>query len=348
MTIPRIWLLSVLLTGLAAQTSQTLRLPTGSFPAGEDNLPLASSPVRYQQWYSAAELLATARLPARIRGMAFLAGNVLQAGSFVDIEIRMAHLGSAQVPGVTFDNNLQADNTLVVPRGMVTLVAQPPAGSRVVTFNFAREFVWNGSSGIVVDLKVFANGNNSQPYLYPCRTTVSSPGKTMRLFAAGNPAQQQRATLSQNGIGLVTEFDFVYGLSVGYGTGCPGANALVPLAGTANGSPIPPNPAWTQTLSNAAPLTASTLLLGTSKTAYNGVPLPFDLGLFGFTGCFLLAEPLVMLTTTTSAAGFGSIVVPIPGITIRPRSLFTQWFVFDRGSPNGALAASQGLWHVFN
>lgn len=346
-TMHRIWLPLTLVSGLAAQTLQTLRLPTGSFPTGEDNLPLASSPVRYQQWYSSAEFLVTAGLPARINGMAFLAGNVLQPGGTVDIEIRMAHLPFGQLPSATFDSNLRVDNTLVVPRAVVTLVRQPPPGTRVFTFNFTREFTWDGSSGVVIDVKVFGNGNNNQSYLYPCRTTVSSPGKTMRLFAPGNPASLVRATLSQNGVGLVTEFDYLFGLTVPYGDGCPGANAAVPVAGTSGGAPIPPNPVWTQTLNNAAPLTPVVMTMGTSRWLFGTVPLPFDLGLFGFNGCFLLAEPLVFFPTSTSAAGVGSVPIPIPGVRLRPRSLFVQWFVLDTQAPNGSLAASQGLWHVF-
>ncbi|MEZ5964103.1 MAG: hypothetical protein R3F56_09685 [Planctomycetota bacterium] len=341
------WISLLLTAALSAQTAQTARLPTGSFPAGEDNLPLASSPVRYQQWWAGSELQATLQFPARIRAMAFLAGNVLQPGSSVDIEIRMAHFGTG-LPSVTFDNNLQVDNTLVLPRGVVTLVAQPRADTRVVTFNFAREFIWDGSSGIVFDLKVFGNGNNNQAYLYPCRTTVSSPGKTMRLFAPGNPSSLQRATLSQNGIGLVTEFDYAYGITSPYGAGCPGANALVPVAGTTGGNPTPPNPNWTQTLSNAAAGTSAVLLLGTSRTRFGAVTLPFDLGIIGYSGCSLLAEPLVMLGTSTTLAGSASIPVPIPGVRLRPRSLFSQWFVLDTQAPNGALSGSQGLWHVFD
>jgi hypothetical protein len=217
-----------------------------------------------------------------------------------------------------------------------------------VTFTLAREFLWDGASGIVIDIKVFGNGNNNQPYQYACRTTVSSPGKVMRLFAPGNPATLVRATLAQNGIGLVTEFDYGFGLTVSYGGGCPGANSQVPLAGTTGGSPVPPNPTWTQTLNNAAPLTPALLVMGVSRTLFGSVPLPFDLGIIGFNGCSLWAEPRILLPTSTSAGGAASVVVAIPGVRLRPRSLFTQWFVLDQQAPNGSLASSQGLWHVFD
>src|SRR4029453_14563286 len=149
-----------------------------------------------------------------IRSLAFFAGIVLQTGSTVDIEIRMAHLPAGQSPSTTFDNNLTMDNPLVVPRGVRLLAPQPAPDTRVFTFTFAREFPWDGTSGIVIDLKVFGNGNGNQSYLYPCRTTISSPGQTMRLFATGNPAGLTRATVAQNGVGLVTEFDYQEGVTV--------------------------------------------------------------------------------------------------------------------------------------
>ncbi len=341
------WLPFLLAAGLAAQTAQTIRLPNATLPSGESAIPLASSPSRYQQWYSANDLRLAARVPMRIRSLAFLAGNVLQNGSTLDIEIRMAHVLPSQFPSTTFDNNLAIDNTLVIPRGVVTLAMRPAAGTRVFTFNFVREFAWNGSSGIVIDMKVFGNGNGNNSYLYPCQTTTFSPGQTVRLFASGPPTSLARATTVQDGIGLLTEFDYVEGVTVSFGTGCPGSGGLVPVASTSGGLPIPPNGAWTQTLSNVAPLASTVLVVGTSQTAFGSIFLPYDLGQLGFNGCWLRVEPVVFFPTTSSAGSFASVPMPVPGITLRRRSLFTQWFVLDTGAPNGVLAASQGLWHAF-
>lgn len=341
------WLSLALATSLAAQTLQTFQLPTGSFAAGESAIPLASSPTRYQQWYSATDLQATVRLPARLHALAFLAGNVLQNGSTVDIEIRMAHLPPGQLPGAGFEANLARDNTLVFPRSVVTLALRPAPGARVFTFNFVRDFAWNGSSGIVIDLKVFGNGMGNQSYLYPCRTTVSSLSQTMRLFASGNPANLSTATTVQNGQGMVTEFDYLDGVSVSFGSGCQGTAGVVPVAGTSGGLPIPPNALWAQTLNGAVPQAPVVLVVGSSQTAYGTVPLPFDLGLIGFTGCFLRVEPLVYFPATATAAGVATVPMPLPGVTLRRRYMFVQWFVLDSGAPNGALAASQAMWHVF-
>jgi hypothetical protein len=338
------WLVLTLAASLGAQT---FRVPAPGFVAGESNIPLAASPSRYQQWFSAAQLQATVRVPVRMRAMAFLAGSVLQPGRTVDIEIRMALLAPNTFPSTTFDNNLLVNNTLVFARSNVTLVAQPMPGARVFTFPFAREFPWDGRSAIVFDLKVFGNGNNNNSYLYHCATTVSSPSQTIRLFAPGNPGGLAMATTVQNGQGLVTEFDYVDGLTVSYGAGCPGTGAAVPMAGTTGGLPIPPNPAFTLTLGNTLPLAATICVMGSSQTFYGAISLPFDLGLIGFPGCALRTDPLVYFPANASAAGTALLPFPLPGVTLRRRELFMQWFVLDPGAPNGALAASQGLWTVF-
>ncbi len=338
--------LSLFLGGLEAQI-QTLQLPTGAYATGQDNLPLASSPTRYQQWYAASELLNGVGRPMRIRGLAFLGQRVLQQGSNVDIEIRMAHMTPGLLPVARFDSNLARDVTLVLPRSIQNLVPNPPPGTRAVTFNFTREFTWDGASSVVIDLKVFGNGNNNQSYIYECLTATSALSKTMRLFAPGNPSTLQNATLSQNGFGLVTEFDFVDGVTVPYGTGCPGAGNVTPVAGTSGGLPIPPNPAWAQTLDFGAPSTAGVFVVGGSKTMYGTVPLPFELSVIGGNGCFLYNDALVMIPTSTSAAGVGLLPLPIPGVTLRRRQIFSQWFLLDLGAPNGALSGSQALWHVF-
>ena len=340
------WLPFLFAAGLAAQTLQTIRLPNATPTSGESAIPLASSPSRYQQWYSANDLRLGARTPMRIRSLAFLASNVLQNGSTVDIEIRMAHLSPSQSPSSTFNNNLAIDNTLVVPRGVVALAMRPIAGARVFTFNFLREFAWNGSSGIVIDMKVFGNGNGNNSYLYPCQITTFAPGQTMRLFASGPPASLSQATTVQSGVGLLTEFDYVEGVTVSFGTGCPGSMG-VPIASTSGGLPIPPNAAWTQTLSNVAPIASTVLVVGTSQTAFGSIFLQYDLGQIGFNGCWLRVEPVLFFPATSSAGSFASVPMPVPGVTLRRRSMFTQWFVLDAGATNGVMAASQGLWHAF-
>lgn len=331
----------------AALSAQTMTVPAAPFTGGEDTLPLAASPTRYQQWFSAPEMTSVARVPVRIRAMGFVAGNVLQNGNTVDIEIRMAHLRPNTLPSATFANNLAEDNTLVFPRAVVTLASRPQAGARVVTFNFVREFVWNGLSGIVIDIKVFGNGNGNQSYLYPCRTANGIPGRTMRLFAPGNPANLQQATLVQNGMGLVTQFDYADGVTVSFGAGCPGTGGLAPSAGTNGGLPIPPNPSWTHTVTNVLPGAPAVFVAGASRTTFNGLPLPIDLGLIGFPGCALHVEALLFIPTSASLGGVALMPLPVPGVTLFRRQMFTQWFVLDPGASNGGLAASQALWHVF-
>lgn len=352
MTTARLLLCSVLSLGLGvlgatAQTVTTITVPANVTPTGSDAAPLATAPSRYQQWYSASDLGLTARVPVRIRAMAFLAAQVLQSGSDVDIEIRMAHMAPQQAPSTNFANNIATDNTLVFPRARVNLVAMPAVGTRVVTFNFATQFLWNGSSSIVVDIKVYGNGNNNQPYLYPCQTVIGAFGQTTRMSAAGNPASLTTATLLQQGQGLITVFDAVDGAVVSFGTGCPGAGNRVPVAAATGGLPIPPNPNWGFEVSNAAALANALLVIGTNNRIWGTTPLPIDLGVIGATGCFLRVDALVFFGATTSAAGIGQVSIPLPGVTLRRRQLFAQWVIPDVAAPNGILSTSQGLWVVF-
>lgn len=331
---------------LGAQT-QTSRFPTGAFATGQDNLPLASSPTRYQQWFSSSELAIAIARPVRIRSLAFIAQRVLQQGSNVDIEIKMAHMTPGLLPVPRFDSNLMSNVITVVPRAVHNLVANPPPGTRAVTFPFAQEFVWDGVSSVVIDLKVFGNGNNNQSYIYECLTAVSALSKTMRLFAPGNPSTLQNATLSQNGIGLVTEFDYIDGVTVSYGAGCPGTGNVTPVAGTSGGLPVPPNPAWAQTISGGAPSVPAVWIAGGSRTMWGTVPLPVELTVLNAFACFLHTDVITMIPSNTTAAGVGILSVPIPGVTLRGKKFYSQWFLLDLGAPNGVLSGTQALWHIF-
>ncbi|MFT4514146.1 MAG: hypothetical protein ACI91B_002854 [Planctomycetota bacterium] len=52
------------------------------------------------------------------------------------------------------------------------------------------------------------------------------------------------------------------------------------------------------------------MMVGTSKDLWNGVPLPFDLGLIGAPGCNLLQNALVTATITGYPTASWSFLIP--------------------------------------
>lgn len=113
-----------------------------------------------------------------------------------------------------------------------------------------------------------------------------------------------------------------------FGQGCADAMGNVPdlhVAGTAL-------PVLGQTfaveVTNLDPLANVLLINGTSKTTWSGIPLPFDLGLLGMTGCDLLVEVLFTLSIP-NVAGTATLAATIPnfpntiGVAIYQQALVT-------------------------
>jgi ELWxxDGT repeat protein len=116
-----------------------------------------------------------------------------------------------------------------------------------------------------------------------------------------------------------------------FGHGCPGTGNLTPAA-AGFGVPVLGNQAFAAQVSSARPSSPAVMLLGANRS---------ELALGG--GCFLwvgLPVPLA-LSTITSAAGVGSIGLPIPaGSELVGAELFVQWAVAD---PNGAFAGAASI-----
>ena len=74
--------------------------------------------------------------------------------------------------------------------------------------------------------------------------------------------------------------------------------------------------------------------LGTSRASWLGLPLPFDMALFGAPSCFLLNDVAIDLRTTADANG-----------TVAPHTAATTWPVPPLSSLNGSRLQFQ-LWAV--
>ena len=128
-----------------------------------------------------------------------------------------------------------------------------------------------------------------------------------------------------------------------FGVGCVGTNALVPAISSGHLACISMN--FKIDLANARASSVALLFLGNSNTLYGALPLPFNLGIIGMTGCTLYCSDLgAGLSSATSATGTGVVVIPIPFSTfLIGLQLYSQWFVVDPGANGLNLVTSDAL-----
>ena len=127
-----------------------------------------------------------------------------------------------------------------------------------------------------------------------------------------------------------------------FGEGCGGVAGIPFLTATPGSLP------WTaETLTlELGPLpTASpvTLMLGTSRTSWNGVVLPASLSLLGMPGCSLWvsAEQSVPIQPTGNYVSFGLAIPNIPALAAA--KFYSQAFVIDPTANLMGLASSNGV-----
>ena len=331
---------------LAAQ-STAFTLPTAT-PASSNNLPFGGGIGHYQQWYSAAELQSGVTGPKRLVQVEFLSNGGTQVATTLELELAVGH-GFGSGPTGIFANSFAEPAQIVLPRRTVNLVTGA-AGAPVVTLPFATQFTWDGVSPLVLDLRIFGNGRANQPFNYDFRAAVGTGlGKTTRLYTLGNAAATS-ATSVQQGWGLFTRFTLRDGVNLPFGSGCPGEGGFVPVATAL--SLAQPNSQWTHQLTQAPPQRLAAWVLGSSRTNWNGLPLPLDLGIYAqAAGCSLLVDPVHTVFTTaiggSAGAGIATVTVPLPPVTAMVGlSVYTQWLVADPLALNGVLAASNGNWHI--
>jgi hypothetical protein len=314
-----------------------------------ESFPFGGQTMRYQQWYSANEWMSSITDPHRITGLEFKAGNPAgQAGRIVEVEVTMAN-SFATGPSSAFEANMVSGRTVVLPRRRIQL-GTAMAGTWPVSFTFVNEFHWDGQSGVVVEIKLFDNGNNNQPYAYELEKAIST-GNIVRLFTIGDPNASTALVFTARE-GLTTRFTYKDAISYPYGTGCTGEGGHIPVAGTINGLPMPGNMSWMQTLTNAPARRQAFFIIGLSKDLWAGsVPLPHELiEIQGF-GCFLRADPAAYVSLMTTGGGPGTgaaqFNLPIPpDMSLVGGQFYSQWLILDPNAVgNGVLAVTSGLAH---
>ncbi len=100
------------------------------------------------------------------------------------------------------------------------------------------------------------------------------------------------------------------GALVYYGNQCPGAGGKEPYVAF-GGYPTQGNSQFSFGIANAAANTPALGFLGFSRTTYNGVPLPMDLGA-GMPGCSLQTSIVAVLNLFTDAQGKAPVAAPVP------------------------------------
>ena len=345
-----------LATALPAQSPQLLPSPAPFWFA--DNFPLGAPPIRYQQWFTAAQWTRTVGHPVRITGLDFFAATTGLGGpAVIDIEVTMGN-GPAFV-GVHMPSNLTnpfaafpTAPVVVVPRGLHSLGASLP-GTRPLQLSFVNEFVWDGESTVVVEVKMWDNGVGNVARSFDLLYAQNGGFEYGRMWGlSSDPDNVTNASIVQQGNVVAMQFHFAEGVSIPYGDGCPGQGGHIPMASTTGGLPVPANGAWTQVLSGANSQKNAVLLIGGSNTMFGAAPLPFDMSLIGGFGCELWAsiDGSIPALTVGGGPGAGSaqVATPIPPVTgFTGLSVFFQWLVWDDQSANGVMSMSHGLQTIF-
>lgn len=340
-------LLSLLVPSLAAQVAVTVP----NAPVVNVDRPFAGGIGRYQQWYSAASLQAGLPEPVRLTQIEFFAGTSLSStAAMIDCEFL---LGYGQFSGVfgTFDNNFVPGTQVTVkPRAMVQLSAGA-SGAVVMTVPFTNNFTWDRQRPLLLEIRVYGNSLGSQPFNYNFRGTTVGGGSVARVYGGGGGGLVSTGTVVA-GTGMTTRFTARPGVTLTYGTGCPGEGNIVPTASVSGLAW--PGITWTHQLQNAASQRLCIWSFGDSQTDLGGAPLAIDLTeLFGLgsSGCLLRNNAVFLAGLTTvgggAGSGFASLPVQLPAVTnYVGLSVFSQWVVFDPLAPSGVLSTTAGIWTI--
>ncbi|MBK8096223.1 MAG: serine hydrolase [Planctomycetes bacterium] len=141
----------------------------------------------------------------------------------------------------------------------------------------------------------------------------------------------------------------VTGTFTAYGSGCAGTSGTPGHAGV--GTPETDDTMTLRTTNGPAGGVAL-MLLGTSRTSYNGTPLPFSLSSLGARGCSVLAAPAAVHTQVLSFLGVGNTSIAIPDAPeLVGIHVFSQAAVLDAAANTLGLVVSNGIdtrvggWH---
>lgn len=335
-----------LAAGVAAQTFATV--PAVSSFQNVDR-PFAGGIGRYQQWFSAASLQAFLPEAMRLQQVEFFGGSSLTSNATtIDCEILLGYGNAGGVTG-NFGTNYAVPPIVVGPRQNRNLLAGGP-GSVVMTIPFTTLFTWDRVRPLVLEIRVYGNGFNNQPFLFNCRGSTIAIGQTNRVYQAGSAGAASGVV--QQGIGMLARFSARPGVVLDFGTGCVGGGGVTPRNIVLQ---VPsPGILWQHQIVGTASQQYTMWVIGNSTTLWETLPLPTDFAvLLGNppSGCLLRTNPFFFQIVQTVGGGPGlgaaQFDLPLPPIgSYIGSSLYTQWLGLDPDSPNGFMNATQGVHSI--
>jgi len=174
----------------------------------------------------------------------------------------------------------------------------------------------------VLDLDGQGNGTTRFTRRYRAGTVLSftaparagnQPFRRWYVGGVAQPLGQLALSVTPTTSAMTIEAEYcsyTAGAIASYGTGCQGSNGQIPLLASTSTPDI--GTTVTQTVSRLFGPASAVVAIGLSSSTWNGVPLPFNLGLIGAnSACNLLAEPLVSLPIAINVSGSGNFTIPI-------------------------------------
>ncbi|MCK5940768.1 MAG: hypothetical protein KAI24_02265 [Planctomycetes bacterium] len=134
----------------------------------------------------------------------------------------------------------------------------------------------------------------------------------------------------------------------GYGKGCAGSAGVPTLQPTGGVMPAI-GASFGFTIGNLPTAGgAGVLAVGESNYQFGALPLPFDLGAIGWTGCTVYLAPIGSVGFV-HASGTGNVPLPVPNDPLLAGFTFhAQAASLDPAAPNGAVAFSQAVEVIVN
>jgi hypothetical protein len=133
---------------------------------------------------------------------------------------------------------------------------------------------------------------------------------------------------------------YFYDFYPGFGQGSPGTGGQVPTPWWSFGPPSPNNSDFALRLENARPSSVAYLIIGLSKTLWNGLPLPYAVP--GAPGVNLNVSLDGLIPVNVDAQGKARFAFTPPAALYGFKA-YCQWLVLDPGAPNPlGIAVSRG------
>lgn len=135
--------------------------------------------------------------------------------------------------------------------------------------------------------------------------------------------------------------NYVVGSHTVFGTACAGSNGTPTTGGSGTPGVGGVVGYWTE---GAPPAMPAVMYLGASRSNWNGIPLPFDLGSFGAGGCQVLTDPSLGLPLATNAQGrvSGQVRIP-PDIGLLGQRFHVQFWIVDPPANRLGLITTRGV-----